>query len=52
MAAVTLQGEIHGLRQHAGRVAQVADGEGDHAEAEVGEEREGDISRYSDLNLH
>ena len=33
---------VHRLRQLARRVAQVARGEGDHAEAEVGEEGEGD----------
>ena len=33
---------VHGLRQLAGRVAEVAGGERDHAEAEVREEGEGD----------
>ena len=33
---------VHRVRQLSGRVAQVAGGERDHAEAEVGEEREGD----------
>ena len=34
------QGAVHGTRELSGGVAQVAGGEGDHAEAEVGEERE------------
>ena len=36
------EGEIHRLRQLTRRVAQVADGEGDDAEAEIREEGEGD----------
>jgi hypothetical protein len=36
------QGEVHGPRKLPGRVAQIAGGEGDDAEAEVGEERQRD----------
>ena len=36
------EGGVHRQRQLSRRIAQVAGGEGDHAEAEVGEERERD----------